>query len=277
MTPSFDGSKLEIGTLMFDRDGNLWVGTVGKGSFAFTEMSWSTTTNEGLSSDTVSALFEDREGIVWAGTTNGIDSFRDPRLSRFRPWKAWGRMQQQAFWRARDGTIWIANAGSLDHIVNGSVSSIRTGKGLPGHQVASMLEDRAGNLWVGVDDGLYLFKNGRFRRLPEPNHQPLGLVVGMTEDIDGNIWAECAGNPRKLVRIRDFQVVEEFTSSQVPRGPHARARSTRRNLDRNSEQETSYGFANGALARSSRSKQEGNPVSHQIVARGRRLSSRRLG
>ena len=26
------------------------------------------------------------------------------------------------------------------------------------------------------------------------------------------------GNTRKLVRIRDFQVVEEFTSSQVPPG-----------------------------------------------------------
>ena len=81
-----------------------------------------------------------------------------------------------------------------------------------------MLEDRAGNLWVGVDDGLYLFKNGRFRRLPEPNHQPLGMVIGLTEDIDGNIWAECAGNPRKLVRIRDFQVREEFPAPQVPPG-----------------------------------------------------------
>ena len=81
-----------------------------------------------------------------------------------------------------------------------------------------MLEDRAGNMWVGVDDGLYLFKNGRFRRLPEPNHKPLGLVVGIAEDSDGNIWAECAGNPRKLVRIRDFQVREEFPASQVPTG-----------------------------------------------------------
>ena len=40
----------------------------------------------------------------------------------------------------------------------------------------------------------------------------------MTEDIDGNIWAECAGKPRKLVRIRDFQVREEFPASQVPPG-----------------------------------------------------------
>jgi ligand-binding sensor domain-containing protein len=81
-----------------------------------------------------------------------------------------------------------------------------------------MLEDRAGNMWVGVDDGLYLFRDGRFRRLPEPDHQPLGMVVGLTEDVDGNIWAACASRPRKLVRIRDFQVRDVFPASQVPLG-----------------------------------------------------------
>ena len=85
-------------------------------------------------------------------------------------------------------------------------------------QVSAMLEDRAGNMWVGVDDGLYIFKSGRFLRLPEPNHQPLGMVVGMTEDIEGDIWAECLSNPRKLVRIRDFRVSEEFPASQIPPG-----------------------------------------------------------
>jgi signal transduction histidine kinase len=44
------------------------------------------------------------------------------------------------------------------------------------------------------------------------------MVVGMTEDVDGNVWAECASKPRKLVRIRDFKVQEEFSDSQVPSG-----------------------------------------------------------
>ena len=81
-----------------------------------------------------------------------------------------------------------------------------------------MLEDRAGNLWIGVYDGLYVFKNGRFRRISEPDHQPLGLILGMAEDVDGDIWAVCSGVSRKLIRIRDFQVREQFPASQVPMG-----------------------------------------------------------
>jgi signal transduction histidine kinase/ligand-binding sensor domain-containing protein len=220
VTPTFDGSKVVVNAMIFDHDGTLWVGTVGKGVFRIHgNVVDHYQQTDGLSSDSVLTLFEDREGIVWTVTTNGIDSFRDPSVTTFSAREGLGADAAAGVLASRDGTIWVANAGSLDHIgKNGTISSIRTGAGLPGHQVTSLLEDRAGNLWVGVDDGLYLFKNGRFRRLPEPNHQPLGMVVGMTEDNDGDIWAECLSNPRKLVRIRDFQVREEFPASQIPPG-----------------------------------------------------------
>ena len=217
LTPTFNGSSFDIGTLMFDRDGNLWVGTVGKGLLRIhgNAVEHYDHTN-GLSGDSVWALFEDREGIVWAGTTSGIDSFRDPRVTTFSPLEGLSKDLPAGVLASRDGTIWVANAGSLDHIVNGNVSSIRAGKGLPGNQVTRLLEDRAGNMWVGVDDGLYLFKNGSFRRIREPNRKPLGMVIGLIEDTEGNVWAECAGNPRKLLRIRDFQVREVFPAPQVP-------------------------------------------------------------
>ncbi len=219
ITPTFDGTKLSVTSMMFDRDGNLWVGTDAKGVFRIHgNVVDHYDHTDGLSGDSVWALFEDREGIVWAGTTSGIDSFRDPAVVTFSSVEGLGKDLAAGILASRDGTIWVANNGSLDRIRNGTVFSIRRSNGLPGDQVAAMLEDHAGNLWVGVDDELYLLKNGQFRRLPAPNHQALGMVVGMTEDIDGNIWAECASKPSKLVRIRDFQVREVFTSAQVPPG-----------------------------------------------------------
>jgi signal transduction histidine kinase/ligand-binding sensor domain-containing protein len=219
VAPTFDGSKVVVSATISDRDGNLWVGTLGKGIFSIHgNVVDHYQRTDGLSSDSVLALFEDREGIVWTVTTNGIDSFRDPSVTTFSAREGLGADAATGVMASRDGTIWVANAGSLDQIKDGTVSSIRTGSGLPGHQVSSLLEDRAGNMWVGVDDGLYLFKDGRFRRLPEPDHRPLGMVVGMTEDNNGDIWAECLSKPRKLVRIRDFQVREEFPASQIPPG-----------------------------------------------------------
>src|SRR5271157_213902 len=264
VTPTFDGSRLDIGTLMLDRDGDLWIGTVGKGLFRVhgNVVDHYDHTN-GLSGDSVWALFEDREGIVWAGTTSGIDSFRDPAVATFTPTEGLGKDLAAGILASRDGSIWVANSGSLDHIVNGNVSSIRTGKGLPGEQVAAMLEDDAGNLWVGVDDGLYLLKDGRFRRIPEPKHEPLGMVTSLTEDVGGNIWAACKGKPRKLVRIRDFEIREvipepEFPPARLAADPHGGIWIGTRNgqivLFRNGVVETKFPLNPG-----------GYPVTYQII------------
>jgi signal transduction histidine kinase len=224
VTRNFDGTKISVAVtdasaLLMDRDQNLWVATDANGLY---RIHGETVDHfgraDGLSSDHVDGLFEDREGIIWVVTSNGIDSFTDRNVNAFSMSEGLPKDSVSSVMASRDGTIWLANVGSLDYIRNGEVFSIRSGAGLPGWQVTSLLEDHAGQIWVGVDDGLFLYKDHHFRRLPEPNHRPLGMVTGITEDVDGNVWAECASKPRKLVRIRDFHVQEEFSSSQVPAG-----------------------------------------------------------
>lgn len=219
VTPEFDGSKLGVFALTFDRNGNLWVGTSGNGLFRIRgDAVEHYGRAEGLSSDFVHDLFEDREGNLWVTTTNGIDSFRDARVVTFSTAEGLGSDFPVGILASRDGTVWVANNGSLDRIKNRAITSIRSGQGLPGDQVTYMLEDRAGNLWLGVYDGLYIFKDGHFRRVVEPDQEPLGLILGMAEDADGDIWAVCSGVSRRLVRIRDFQVREQWPSSEVPLG-----------------------------------------------------------
>jgi signal transduction histidine kinase len=92
----------------------------------------------------------------------------------------------------------------------------------------------------------------------------LGLVVGMTEDVDGNIWAECAGNPRKLVRIRDFQVREEFSSPQVPAG-HTLAPDPHGGIWIGTLKGDLALFRHGVIKKFPLNP-GGDPVSHQIIA-----------
>jgi len=180
VTPSFDGSKLRVHSMIFDRDGTLWVATYGMGILrihGYIVDHYGRA--EGLASDSVAAVFEDREGILWAATPGeGIDKFRDPPIASFSGLEGLGNDFPQGVLASRDGTIWVANLGSLDHIErNGTIASIRTQDGLPGNRVTSMLEDRAGNMWVGVDDGLYpneRSSNGRRGRAPGARNPAAG-------------------------------------------------------------------------------------------------------
>ena len=211
--PNFEGSKLTIEAMIKDSDKNLWIATYGNGIYRIHGQAVDHFGRaDGLSSDTVFDLYEGDDGIVWAATSNGIDNFRDLPVTTFSTSEGLRQDAAVSVMAARDGTVWVSNNNSLDSIRNGTISSV----GAPGSQVTSLLEDRAGNMWVGVDDGLFIYKDGRFRRIPEPNHRPLGLVVGIAEDVDGNIWAECRGAEGRLVRIRDFKVLEEFSGTQVP-------------------------------------------------------------
>jgi PAS domain S-box-containing protein len=214
--PNFDGSKLIVYAIMEDSDKNLWIATVGNGIYRIHGQTVDHFGRaDGLSSDTVFGLYESNDGTVWAATSDGIDNFRELPVTTFSPSQGLGRKGTASVMASKDGTVWVGSVSTLDLVKNGALSSVR----VPGDQVSSMLQDHQGNIWVGVDDGLFIYKDGRFRRIPEPDHHPLGLVVGMTEDVDGNIWAECKGVQRRLIRIRDFKVREEFSEPQVP-GAH---------------------------------------------------------
>ena len=211
--PNFDGSKLLIERILEDSDKNLWIATYGNGIYRIHGQTVDHFgRSDGLSSDAVFDLHEGDDGIVWAATSDGIDNFRDLPVTTFSTPEGLGRKGAGSVMASKDGTVWVASVGTLDFIRNGVISSVR----VPGQQVSSLLEDHQGNIWVGVDDGLFIYKDGRFRRIPEPDH-PLGLVVGITEDLDGNIWAECKGAQRRLIRIRDFKVREEFSEPQLPK------------------------------------------------------------
>ena len=213
--PNFDGSKLVIYKLVEDSDKNLWIATVGNGIYRIHGQTVDHFGRaDGLSSDTVFDLYEGDDGIVWAATSDGIDNFRDLPVTTFSTSTGPGSTGTASVMATKDGTVWVATLGTLDFVRNGVRSSVR----VPGQQVSSLLEDHQGNIWVGVDDGLFIYKDGRFRHIPEPDHHPLGLVLGLTEDVDGNIWAECKdAQARRLIRIRDFKVREQFSQPQVPK------------------------------------------------------------
>jgi len=217
VSSGLDGRTLQVGNLFLDRENALWVGTLGRGIYRiykgqvdrFSEA-------DGLSSDTISDFYEDREGNMWVATPEGIDCFRDTRVVSFSTREGLSAEFIGSVLAAKDGTVWIGNHAALDSIRQGDIASIQAKDGLPGVRITSMLEDHEGRLWLGVDNTLYIYEKGRFQPVNRHDGSPIGIIRSMAEDHEHNIWAVVIGQSIDIIRIQDSKIQQEFSSPELP-------------------------------------------------------------
>jgi len=133
--------------LVSARDGALWIGTFsGLASWDGVRL----TSHPEFAGRFVQALFEDREGTVWAATRGGVGSYA--RLC------AMGRGSSECF--GDDGAL--------------------------GKTVWTIYEDRSGALWIGAESGLWRWKPGPPRRqAAEPRD-----ISGLAETEDGRTFLQ---------------------------------------------------------------------------------------
>ena len=220
-TPTLDGSRLRVSSLRFDRHNALWIATYETGIYRVHDGNVDHFASaDGLSSNTVESLFEDREGNLWLTTAGGVDCFRNIPVVSFSVHEGLGAGDAvQSILAARDGTVWIGNHGELDFVRGNVVSSIGPKQGLRGDRVTSLFEDHAGQLWVGLDNGLFVYEHGRFTPVHRPDGGPIGIVLAMTEDKDNNVWAAAfrtpPGRPTKLICFREGKFVKEISDQRL--------------------------------------------------------------
>ena len=200
--------------LFVDRDQSVWMGTGSDGIYRVSSGRIDNFRSEGgLSSNTITGFFEDREGSLWVATSKGLDRFRDTRIVTFSTAEGLAADLAGSVLAADDGRVWIGNRGSLDVVDDGRVTSIR----VPGQNVTSLWQDHAKRLWVGLDNELAAYQGGRFEKVKNLDGGTLvGAAIAITEDREHNLWVSVVGAQRKLLRIRDFAVQEEFLAHQVP-------------------------------------------------------------
>ncbi len=216
--PGVDAANLQISTLFIDRDNSLWAGTVNDGVYRIHGDTVDHFRSEdGLSSNVVEDIRQDREGGLWLTTSRGLDYFRDNPVVSVSVREGLTSDLVSSVLASRDGTIWIGNHGGLDLLRGNKLSTIREQNGLPGKRVTSLLEDREGRNWIGVDNMLTVYEHGRFREIRRPDGTSLGAVVAMAEDTDRNIWAAVIGKNAGLLRIQDQVVREELGVAKIPR------------------------------------------------------------
>jgi len=231
-------------SLLRDRHGALWVGTMQSGLLRVQDgrFSWPEQKSR-LSGDLVGALLEDREGSIWAGTTNGLDRFRESVVSTMSANEGLSTPVGCVL-AARDGSLWMGSYGGLNRwnrgqltIYRATASPVRrsvwagepltesgvgeiaqvTDRELPGNAIDSLFEDPRGRIWVGTDHGTAWFENGRFHRV---SGVPDTIWIAMFADAREGVWISYPGSG--LFHVIDESVVESMPWPWFPRGPDPR-------------------------------------------------------
>lgn len=120
---------------------------------------------QGMSSEVVSALVQDRQGLIWAGTEAGLHLFNGRTFEPFAaelPSQMVGDLFPDA-----DGSLWVATQGGLARLKNRRTTFFGPRQGMPEGRVQSVVRDAQGSLWVLAAEGLYREKpSGGFEPAP---------------------------------------------------------------------------------------------------------------
>ena len=179
--------------MLRDRDGNIWISTLGQGLLRLREGRLERITHRnGLSSDMINALTEDREGNIWLGTARGIERLRDPKVAHLGTLDGLSSDLVTTVYAANPGAVWIGTSGGgLNRLVGGRITQFLMDSGLPSTTVFSLGSDvgsdGSARLWAGTSGGLAYFTGSRFIQVRSAGGQPLERVFAISRDRTGAI------------------------------------------------------------------------------------------
>lgn len=217
-----------ITCMMEDINGNLWFGTSEAGAIKYDGESILSglrsaalsrpatftyyTTKEGLSSNEITCMLEDKQGQLWFGTRHGgvsrydAQNFPDGKagFTRFAATEGLNGNEVYTLLEDLDGNIWLSNWGGgvskYTPSIEGSGGAVFTRftnkEGLNNNFVHSMSIDKAGHLWFGTSEGLCrMVKPGAINLNPASRHLdlfdvPLPGQVLLHDTYENGFWEQ---------------------------------------------------------------------------------------
>ncbi len=179
-----------------DNAGNLWFGTTENGLYKYDGKSFQQFLEaDGLNSNSINDILQDKEGKIWIGTKNGLNIYNpSPTLS------ANGKMFTE---------IQIPLPKNLPP---------NTNKFYQTHIVQDIMQDHSGKLWFATIDGVYIYDGKSFNLFPivEAENGFLSSndkVERVFEDKAGNIWL--GGRTNKGVYRYDGKTITNFELKEL--------------------------------------------------------------
>lgn len=142
-----------------DQKGNLWVGAFPHGLFfipAGKPRRWQNLSDRGFEKNSVTAIAEETNGVVWIGTSAGeLHRMEDGRFQKFDGANGLPKYPIGALLPTADGALWIGSlGGGLGRFQNGQARFMGAAAGLADDVITQLIEDAQGWLWLGSSRGI---------------------------------------------------------------------------------------------------------------------------
>ena len=201
----------EVRSMLEDRQGNLWFGTSGRtdsptnlrravgpfgGVSRYDGSGFTTLTmRDGLASDDVRSMLEDRHGNLWFGTWGaGVCRYDGRQFATFTTQDGLAGDNVMSMLRDREGNLWFGTWGAgVSQYDGNQFITFKTRDGLGGNAVMSILEDREGNPWFGTDGGVSRYDGRWIATFTTEDGLASDDVWSLLQDREGNLWFGSSG------------------------------------------------------------------------------------
>jgi ligand-binding sensor domain-containing protein/anti-sigma regulatory factor (Ser/Thr protein kinase) len=184
-----------VNTMLYGRDHDLWIGTDGRGVLHHTSSGTiNISERAGKFNERIRTMYEDRQGVLWIATQNGVERFIDGRLEAFpEAGMISGDITTPFAEDGAGGMLFVTSAG-LFHWEDGAIHRFPI-HAAPSVVPVAVYRDSQERNWVGTTTGVLQLvprKNSshdlseRFDQVPRATvYSP---VTVLQDDPAGNLW-----------------------------------------------------------------------------------------
>ncbi len=160
--------------------------------------------NDGLSDNSVTCFYEDKDGFLWLGTSHGLNRYDGYKFvhfhSIFNSPNSLSHNSITSISQDNNGNLWIGTLNGIDvmdvekRIYIKRINTETTDGVLPDNHISFLHKDGNGIMWIGTPKGLVLYNstNNETYELKQNNEVEINIEKNpphqITEDRNGNLW-----------------------------------------------------------------------------------------
>ncbi|MFO7890824.1 MAG: two-component regulator propeller domain-containing protein [bacterium] len=173
------------------RDGSLWIGTEGGGLVKHKGNNFHLyTTEDGLTSNYISYLFQDSTGDIWVGTPDEyLNCYKDEHFIQYKSGKGLENNYVKTIYEDNSGYLWVATIKGLYRKENDFFHKITLPNYPSGLAIRALYQEKSGTTWIGSNKGLFMVAADQPVFSTEEKDKIIGnSITAINQDLWGNMW-----------------------------------------------------------------------------------------